>query len=344
MNNASGIAQEKQIQFEKDTIAFNALTRQQQAAAASLGTLVFESRRRAFLVGSALMGALDGSFDFLFRAPFVAIKNLFGKRQDKPKKTKTVNNNSPWQKIKKVISTAAKKAGDFVEYYGAIGLYRATKWLLNPRTRAGKPFFGNEAVNKAAGLVGGILTFSAMSAGFAFIEVMAKIWHVQLARILLNRVVPAAVAVGQQAVFHTLLSWGTAGLQFLMVPAIAAARQTLKEVKFVQGISYQYNSKRRASQNGKQPEAAPAKWRPSSLVVKFIKGILEKTSPEFYKARLKHFRALHQEKAALYAPQPASDLGNRELNKPFNDNAPPKKESQDPSPRVAAPDKNPPQL
>ena len=67
------------------------------------------------------------------------------------------------------------------------------------------------------------------------------------------------------------------------------------------------------------------------MITKFLAEVIEKTSPEFYKARLKHFQAQRRQERQKkstslqrQAPKAAKDLRNLELDKAFNDNAAPK--------------------
>jgi hypothetical protein len=334
---ALGVAEEKQAQFEKDAAVFNSLNPRQQRTAVSFAKIGYGCRQGLVAVNKAVMVGADWLFNILVTVPCNAAKPFvmkawnglakrfkFGAYKNPDSKI-----NKRWLAIKEKFSVAVKKAGEFLEYYGAISLYRATKWILNPRRRSGKPLFGSEVVNKIIGTVAGICSFVCMTAGLIWIEVMAKVWHAQIAQSALTDTAPRLIRLGKQAVLHPALSGVLAAAQFLIIPPIAAARQALKSTKIVQGIAYQFNSKVRAGRAGREQKAATG-WKPSAYVKKFFDEILEKTSPEFYIARLKYFRAQRKKKQAGEASSPvtppdavpAGNLGGLDLGKTFNEKAP----------------------
>ncbi|MCE9507811.1 MAG: hypothetical protein K8R48_05780 [Alphaproteobacteria bacterium] len=328
---APGVVEEKQAQFEKDAVAFNVLSPGQQRTAVFFAKFGYDCFDGLAAAGKAVMGGADWLFNILVAIPANAVKPLamkawnplaqrfkFGAYKNPDSKF-----SQRWRTIKGKFTAGAKKAGEFFEYYCALSVYRATAWLLNPRRRSGKPLFGHETVNKIIGTGIGVCAFIGLSAALTWVEVMAKVWHAQIAQSALTDKAPRFIRIIKQTVLHPVLSGVLAATQFMAVPALAAARQALKSTKIAQGIAYQFNSKMRARPREQKP---PTGWRPSTYVEKFFGEIAEKTSPEFYMARLKYFQAQRKKKPAGNSPPPpdsgsAAKAGSLELGKTFNDKA-----------------------
>lgn len=307
---AQGVAEEKQAQFEKDAAAFNGLRPRQQLTAIFLAKSSYGLRQGAAAVKNAVMGGVDWLFNVVVTVPVNAVKPFVMKRWDglaKRFKFGAYKNpdskfNKRWQAIRAKSAAALKKTGEFFEYYFALSVFRATKWMLNPRWRSGKPLFGHEAFNKIIGTGIGVGAFVALSAALTWVEVMAKVWHAQIAEAALTDTAPRFIRLVKQAVLHPVLSVVLAAAQFLAIPALAAARQALKSTKIAQGVAYQLNKRLRA--RPPVEKKAPG-WKPSAYVSKAFNEVAEKASPEFYTARLKYFRAQRQEKRAAKSPPPA---------------------------------------
>ena len=245
-----------------------------------------------------------------------------------------------WKGKKRRLRKALAKTGEFLEYRGAIGLYRAFKWLLDPRRPSGKPLLGNEKINKAVGFVAAIATFGLLSFQLSKIIVLGKILHIKLAHSLVTNTAPIWVKALQQTVLHPAITLGLTAVKFVMLPAIAAARGRMKSTDFTQGIAYQYNTMLREENENKlkrefnrqakyAPKADDPKWKEFrrktviaadkksfAFVRAFFHHIVEKSSSEFYEVRHRHYIALFAErkklkeeslaaKAAKVAPVPA---------------------------------------
>lgn len=238
------------------------------------------------------------------------------------------------------IGAFLKRTGEFLEYYGAIGLYRAFKWMLDPRRPNGKPLLGNEKLNKAVGFTAAALTFGVLAYQLGKIMVIGKILHVKLAQSALTSSLPAYLQVIQQTLLHPAITVGLTAVKFVTLPVIAAARGRMKSTDFTQGVAYDYNRRLRAHQEKQlrkafnktaqyEPKEDDPKWvefrkkavaaaRKESFgfIRSFFRHIVEKASPEFYEARHRHYvelraerkdkreeqKALAQQKAAGPAP------------------------------------------
>ena len=218
------------------------------------------------------------------------------------------------------IGNALKKTGAFLEYYGAIGLYRAFKWMLDPRRPNGKPLLGNEKLNKAVGFTAATITFGVLAYQLGKIMVLGKILHVKLAQSALTSSMPAYLQVVQQTLLHPAITVGLTAVKFVTLPVIAAARGRMKSTDFTQGIAYEYNRRLRAHQAKKlrqefnktakyEPKDDDPKWaefqkkavvaarRESfGFIRSFFRHIVEKASPEFYEVRYRHYAELRAEK------------------------------------------------
>ena len=248
-----------------------------------------------------------------------------------------------WRKKKRRFRSALAKTGEFLEYRGAIGLYRAFKWMLDPRRPSGKPLLGNEKINKAVGLIAAVAMFGILSFQLSKIIVLGKILHIKLAQSLVTNTAPLWIKALQQTVLHPAITIGLTAVKFVMLPVIAAARGRMKSTDFTQGIAYQYNTmlheenennlKREFNKQAKYaPKADDPKWKEFrnkavtaaskkslSFIRTFFRHIVEKSSPEFYEVRHRHYIDLFAErkkqkeerlaakaaKAAKAAPVPA---------------------------------------
>ena len=211
-----------------------------------------------------------------------------------------------WKLCKRDLKELSRKAGEFAEYHGAISLYRGTKWLLNPRTSSGNPLFGNEVVNKTIGLALASAAFIGLSIGLSKFAVAAKIWHYKFAKSFATDASPVFIKMLKQAAFHPMLTVAVTAVKFVTLPAIAAARQTLKSTPFNQGVAYQYNLRLAAKDARRQQQIlAREKNTPGpkfirvvrrymhkkslSFVGNFFSHIIERAAPEHYAARIKYY-------------------------------------------------------
>lgn len=224
-----------------------------------------------------------------------------------------------WGKIKTQVGGALKKAGHFLEYYGAIGLYRGTKWLLDPRTPSGKPLLGNEKLNKVVGFLAAAAIFTALCFEVSKLLVMGKILHIKLAHSFFTDVTPLHTRFLKQVLLQPAITVGLASLKFVSLPVIAAARRQLKSTPFTQGIAYQYNVRLQARHDRKAQKALDKKsaaeaaqktdlpivqkgkkavkvlrHKTLGFVNAFFRHLIEKSSPEWYEARNKHYNNLHE--------------------------------------------------
>lgn len=344
------IEQEKQLQFEKDEAAYNALSPKRQRLAVALANTGFGSRTVLKGAVKTVMGLADIVFNIIFRLPYVVIgravkavtngmvrgiklgvegvasilQRIVRKKEDaaarKEKidawKKKTIARiDKSWSDFKQNLQQRVKKSKEFMEYHGALGLYRAAEWVLNPRTPSGKPLFGNESVNKFAGMAVAACAFGFLSFELAKMAVMANVWHVKIAHFIINDTAPLLVKIPKEASLHLLVTVVVTGSKFVALPVIAACRQALKSTHFTQAIAYQYNVKLKAQP---QLEEKPLiqKLPLVSLVKNFVAYITEKASPEFYKARLKHYQELR-----LSPSQKEGGVGNLHLAGTFNGDA-----------------------
>lgn len=271
-----------------------------------------------------------------------------------------------WKGKKRRFGNWLGRVGAFLEYNAAIGLYRGFKYVLDPRRKDGKPLLGNEKLNKAVGFVAALAMFGVLSYQISKIIVIGKILHYQLAKSLVTSTAPVWMKALQQTVLHPAITVGLTALKFVTLPVIAAARGRLKSTTLTQGIAYQYNRQLRDHREDKLKEAfnREAKYAPKeddpkwkqfrrkahaqaqkkslSFVRGFFYHIVEKSSPEFYEVRFRHYQALKAEKLAQkqaklakQAPEapratfpandltPAFDAANNNLAKPANDTAAP---------------------
>lgn len=221
-----------------------------------------------------------------------------------------------WVRLKTGTKKFLHKSAEIFEVYGAIGLYRASKWAMNPRTPSGKPLLGNEAINKTFGMALGIGTFAAFAGGLTYIGALAKIWHIDLAVSFATDSGPLWLKMGKQALLHPLITGGLTAAKFVALPVIAATRQALKSSDFTKGIAYAYNSalrekdrRRRVLRRAPAPNAVSrvaacikarvfkngalrTMFNNQSLnfIGKFMEHVVEKASPAHYETRIKHYR------------------------------------------------------
>jgi hypothetical protein len=197
-------------------------------------------------------------------------------------------------------------AFEFLEYYGALGLYRGTRWLLDPRTKSGAPLLGNERLNRAVGFAAAAVGFVAMASGLLQLGVLAKVWHIKLAHSLITDTAPVYINVLKQAPLHVLITGGVTALKFFGLPPLAATRHALKSLNFTRAVAYQYNDRLRKAHDPDAPQPKGESYKSFGFLERFVEHVVvEKAAPEFYEARLKYY----QEKMrgafrAAAAPQP----------------------------------------
>lgn len=224
---------------------------------------------------------------------------------------------------KRRFMTAMKKVGGALEYYGAIGLYRASKWVLDPRRPDGKPLFGNEKINRAVGVVAATALFCFLAYQFSKIMVVGKILHIKLAQSAVVDTAPLWLTTLKQVVLHPAITVGLTAIKFVTLPLIGATRGRMKSAPITQGIAYEYNRLRMEADESqlkqafekaaKKPATGPddPKWvqfkekakqaaRKESFqfVRSFVRHVVEKSSPEFYDVRLRHYQAIKAKKDA----------------------------------------------
>lgn len=245
-------------------------------------------------------------------------------RNDERKK----NAAETWARVKDKTGSALRKTGAFLEYYGAIGLYRGTKWLLDPRTPSGKPLLGHEKLNKAVGFMAAAAIFTYVCFQFSKLIVVGKILHIKLAHSFFTDVSPLSIRFLKQAVLQPAITVGLTALKFVSLPVIAAARRQLKTTPFTQGIAYQYNVRLKARNERKLQKAADRqaardaeakddgpivqkgkkavsqlRHKTFGFISAFFYHVVEKSSPEWYEARFRHYQNL-REAAEAKQPEP----------------------------------------
>lgn len=199
-----------------------------------------------------------------------------------------------WVSAKRWLSRVRDKAFEKLEYHGAIGLFRLARWLLDPRTPSGKPLLGNERLNKVFGFGMAAAGFAALSYALGALFYLGKLWHVKLTLSLATDKSPLYFKLLKQAVLHPLITAGITAVKFFGLPIVAATRQRLKTLTFTRGVAYRYNAALREQGPAPAPDLGLHRIVPRSLsfVGKFIAHVVEKASPEFYEARIRHYRAL----------------------------------------------------
>jgi len=232
-------------------------------------------------------------------------------------KLKQEKQKQAWQKKKGRIRRALARTGEFLEYHGAIGLYRGFKWLLDPRRPNGKPLLVNEKLNKAVGFLAALGMFGVLSYQLSKFVVLGKILHIKLAGTLVTSTAPLWVKMVQQTVLHPAITIGLTALKFVTLPVIAAARGRIKNYDFTQGVAYAYNTLLRDHRESElkhqfnreanyAPKEDDPKWqafrkkaaavldkKSLGFIRSFFHHVVEKASPEFYEARHRHYTDLH---------------------------------------------------
>lgn len=243
---------------------------------------------------------------------------------------------------KRRFMTALKKVGGALEYYGAIGFYRASKWMLDPRRPNGKPLFGNEKINRAVGVLAATALFCFLAYQFSKIMVVGKILHIKLAQSAVLDTAPIWMKTLKQVVLHPAITVGLTAIKFVTLPVIAAARGRMKSAPITQGIAYEYNRLRQENDENELKQAfekaaqKPAtgpddpKWvqfkekakkearkHSFQFVRSFVRHVVEKSSPEFYEVRMRYYQDLKEKKAEAKKVKAA-----KLQSAPANQNAP----------------------
>lgn len=215
-----------------------------------------------------------------------------------------------WISAKRWLTRTKDKAFEKLEYHGAIGLFRLARWLLDPRTPSGRPLLGNERLNKIFGFGVAAVGFMGLSYTLGALFYLGKLWHVKLTLSLATDKSPLYLKMLKQAVLHPLITVGITTVKFFGLPVVAATRQRLKTLVFTRGVAYSYNTALRERERTPAPEtglhAGLRRIVPRSLVFveKFIAHVVEKASPEFYEARIRHYQTLF---AARRGTKPAEE-------------------------------------
>ncbi len=254
------------------------------------------------------------------------------------------NIDAGWKTTKHNLSIMKDKTVRGLEYYGALGLYRGAKWVLNPRTPSGKPLFYWESLNKGVGLCVAAAGFCVFAYQLSKLTIFSKVLHVQVAASFLTDPASLAMRLFKQATLHPAITLGVTALKFVTLPVIAATRQALKTTPLTQGIAYQYNTRLNEKVEIKMQKAFNKKAKDADLfrssgrklekasrlvsiylrkkslsfVEKFVEHIVEKASPEFYEGRIKHYEA---EAALARNGALAATFNAAEEKAPVNDNA-----------------------
>ncbi len=356
MTHDTNVDAEKEAQFESDKQAFESLTPRAQRWARGIAAGTFAMRKGFVGASKGILTVAEEVFRIFFTLPYVflakgvravangAVKGVMlgigaasssaqglfpasAKKISAWEKRVVTKIDETWRKTKKNLQQFAEKAGQFAEYYGALGLYRGTSWILNPRTPSGKPLLGNETLNKVAGATAALGIFVVLSYQLTKLAVMAKLWHLQFAQSFMNDAAPLYLKVLKQAMFHPLLTGGLTAVKFLTLPVIAASRQAMKSTPFTQGIAFHYNV--RLKDNREKMRLHPQK-KLSTLIRNLIAHIIEKASPEFYKARQKHYDG-QQHPIERPSPEEPREQKNNDLplspimlKEPFNGTEKPK--------------------
>jgi hypothetical protein len=233
-----------------------------------------------------------------------------------------------WEDAKIKMKKAKDASVAFLEYYGALGLYKGTSWILNPRTPSGAPLFGNERANKAVGMIAASGLFVSLAATISKLGLMAKIAQFKMAKSFATDPSPLATKLLKQAAFHPLVMSAVTSMKFFGLPVIAATRRVLKSTDFTQGIGYKYNRRLNALEHlqARREFSANAAPEPASLrtawdavkgivrqhslafVEKFVSHVVEKASPAFYEARIRHYDAIKTPPPAPPKDMPRLDI------------------------------------
>jgi hypothetical protein len=215
-----------------------------------------------------------------------------------------------WIRTKASFAAFLRYTGEAVEFYGAIGLFRATKWILNPRLRSGRPLFGRERINKAFGIVIATGGFAILLFLLTAVGVLAKFMHAHLAASFVTDTSPLAIKIAKQLLYQPLITVGLTAAKFVLLPIIAATQQTLKSTDLARGVAYAYgrrlrrHRKKKSGQigvNAATPESSATGDTSNSLALNlrmvslnfvgtFVAHLVEKASPNFYEGRLRYYR------------------------------------------------------
>jgi hypothetical protein len=306
---------EKEAQFERDRQAFKSLSPRAQRWARWIATGAFAMRKGFVGATKGILAVVEEVFRIFFTLPYTylakgvkalangAVRGLMlgigaassGARRLFPgsagkitvwEKRTVTRIDEAWQRTKKNLEQVARRAGRFAEYYGALGLYRGASWVLNPRTPSGRPLMGNETLNRAVGATAALGVFVVLSYQLTKLAVMAKLWHLQFAQSFVTDAGPLYLKVLKQAMFHPLLTGGLTAAKFMTLPVIAASREAMKSTPFAQGIAFHYNA--RLKEHRERAGLVPQK-KISAFIRNLIIHIIEKASPEFYRARQKYY-------------------------------------------------------
>jgi hypothetical protein len=215
-----------------------------------------------------------------------------------------------WAHTKAGFRASLRYAGEVFEFYGAIGLFRASKWILDPRLNSGRPLFGHNQVNKVFGIVVAACGFIVFCFILTAVGVFAKFMHAHLAASFVSDDGPVALKIAKQLLYQPLITIGLTAAKFVLLPVIAATRQTLKSTDFTRGVAHAYSIRLRRHRTRKSAESAAAEGNPAApaagetlysmarnlrkvslgFVEKFVLHLVEKSSPTFYEGRLQYYR------------------------------------------------------
>lgn len=279
-----------------------------------------------------------------------------------------------WKLKQLRITKALKRAGEFLEYHGAIGLYRGFKYLLDPRKRDGSPLLGNEKLSKAVGFVAALVLFGFLTYQLSKIGVVAKIMHYKLAHSMIHSTAPLWLKLAQQTVLQPAITVGLTALKFVTLPVIAAARGRMTSTEFTQGIAYRYNQMLQDYRENKMKRdferqekytthpddpkwkefrnkaVIAARKKSLSFLRSFFHHIVEKSSPAFYEVRFRHYKEIREgrrhARAEKKAERAAARIQPTPLSPGFAPDAPKLAEkfdaAQNPAPDIKPPTPKPP--
>ncbi len=240
-----------------------------------------------------------------------------------------------WKKTKNDLKEFGHKAKDTLEKHGSVGLFRLTKWALNPQTPSGKPLLYWKPLNKAAGFTLAAVGFTALAYEVGKLTALIKIWNAKFLASLIKGTSMSMHELAAETGIHAAVTAGGVAMKFVTLPIIAATRQTLKSTTFTQGIAYQYNLRLNALEEKKAVRREKNKYlrwlgqkKPLTFIARFVTHIVQQASPEFYEIKMRQYKE-------TTPPLPAA-LPDQALSPDFKAVAPPPSPSA-PTPTVLNP-------
>ncbi len=198
-----------------------------------------------------------------------------------------------WERMKAFAQALLHRTWEFIEYYGAISLFRLAKWILNPRTPSGLPFLVSERLNTLFGIVLAAIAFVILSSFLTAVGVWAKFMHARLVESFMMDSGPIEWKLAKQALYHPLITISLTSVKFVLLPIIAAARQALKSTDFTRGVAHAYSMqvKRNKIRGNASKDSADKGPKIMGVISKFIVHLVDKSSPNYYEGRLRYYRS-----------------------------------------------------